>query len=422
MELKKGYERKINKNFTIYIAKDNKEELNEILDFNVKIHGPPVKEYLSRILLKHPRIEELLFLYIRDNFSNDIVSGIALFPLDWHFDDLLIPVCEMGFVGTLPEYRGKKLMAHLFETYEKAMRERGIILSVIRGIPYFYRKYNYEFALPLDNRIYLSPTQVPTEDVSDLTIRRANEGDIELISRLYHDYYDDFFIRNKLSTEEFKFRYFNEDYNDFKLVTYMIEKNGEAETYFSFGMSHDNLAYSLIVPRLTVKHMIKILQFIKEIDNSNNSEMLYLHLREDIDFGKFVMSLGGNPYQDYGWQVKIPNLKPFFQSIKTILEHRIKKSIYKGLTKSVRISNYQETIELFFKNGEISEIKTEKGYPAERSCDLQVPGPMIYKLLLADKNFDEINHIVKDAMVKLPSKQLVNILFPKKTSYPDTYY
>ncbi len=64
----------------------------------------------------------------------------------------------------------------------------------------------------------------------------------------------------------------------------------------------------------------------------------------------------------------------------------------------------------------------EKGYPKELCCDLKLPGSFLFKLILGDRSFKEIKHIMKDSKVKHESRELIDVLFPKEISYPDTYY
>jgi len=187
-------------------------------------------------------------------------------------------------------------------------------------------------------------------------------------------------------------------------------------------MSHDNLAYTINGPHLTYQQMIKILQFVKTIHENKKNSDIQLHARQDLEFGKFVLNLGGKPLSRYGWQLKIPNLELFFKSIKSIIEERIKNSIYKDFSGSVIISNYRNTIELNFVNGIITEIKLMKGYIDPEEYDVSIPGPLLFKLLLSDKSMEEINYIIDDAIVKPSSKLLIDVIFPKMTSYPDTYY
>lgn len=423
MGLTKGYKRKVNQQFSIQIAENNKkEEFQQILELNVKVHGESVREYLKHIFLNHPRNKDLLFLYIKDSNSNKIVSSISLLPLEWRIGSINIPVCEMGFVGTLEKYRGKELIVELNKLYERIMAENGYIISVIRGIPNYYRKLGYEFAIPLDHRMFLSPSKIPLDGLEFLKIRKANLNDIDLIANKYNQYYEDFFISNLFDKDCYISKFFNDNYSEFKASTYLIETGGKTIAYFTFGKSYDNLGYDIKTSHINRECGIKILQFTKEITSIENPDKINLAVREDTDLAELIGELGGTTYYTYGWQVKIPNLKLYLEKIKPILENRIYNSNFQGLTQDLRVSNYKTTIILSFNNGQISTIKMEKGYPKEGSCDLQIPGSILFKLILGDRSFEEINHIIKDAMIKRESSEIIDVLFPKENSFPDTYY
>ena len=423
MGLEKGYQRNINQKFSIHIAGNNKkEEFQEILELNVNVHGGSVGDYIKHIFLNHPRKEEVLFLYIRDSNSNKIVSCISLMPLEWRFGSITIPVCEMGFVGTLEKYRGKELIVELNRLYESIMAEKGYIISVIRGIPYYYRKLGYEFAIPLDHRMFLSPSKIPLDDLGFLKIRKANLEDIDFIVKKYNQYYGDFFISNKFDKDCYISKFFNDKYNDFKASTYIIEKGGKSIVYFTFGKSYDDKGYDIKTPNINRECGIIILQFTKEIAHIETPDQVDLAVREDTDLAELIDELGGTTYDTYGWQVKVPNLKLYLETIKPVLEDRIHNSNFQGVTQDIRISNYKIVLILSFNNGQISSIKMEKGYPKEESCDLQIPGALLFKLILGDRSFEEINYIIKDAKIKHESREIINVLFPKENSYPDTYY
>ena len=425
MKIVQGYSQKIDDEFTLRVAtggRGNMEVLSRILELNITVHGEPNKEYIEAIFLEHPRREEVLWLYIEANDTGKIVSGLTLLPLEWNIEDLTIPICEMGFVGTLEPYRGRGFIVKLNEIFEKAMAERKYVFSVIRGIPYYYRRFGYEYVFPLDDRITLSSNKIPDKDYGNLKIRRANHQDLKLIQTLYDNFHKQFYIVNKFDKECFVYRFFKEEFNDNRLSTYIIEDIGQTVAYFSIGMSYDNIAYTINVPRLTYQQMIKILQFIKNIHENKNNSDIQLHVRQDSEFGIFIFNLGGIPLYRYGWQLKIPNLELFFKSIKSIIEQRIKNSIYKDFSRNIIISNYQDNIELNFINGIITEITLIKDYPDPEKCDLRIPGSLLFKLLLSDKSMEEINYIIDDAIVKPSSKLLIDEMFPKKSSYPNTYY
>ncbi len=325
----------------------------------------------------------------------------------------------MGFVGTLKEYRGKGLIDKMNEFYERVMMERGYLLSCLRGIPYYYRRFGYEFVLSLDERFSLSPNQIPSMELSHIDIRKASRKDICYIENQYNSNSNNFLISNSFDTESFYFKFMNESFDDNKLSAYIIEENGKPEGYFLIGMSFDNEVYTIITPQLSPPQMIKLLQHLNEYPKKEKD--LILNVAEFSGFGKFLFSIG-KLQSNYGWQIKIPNLKRFFESIKVVLENRVEKSKYNDLSKTVIISDYKQSIELIFVKGKIEAIKIESGYPDAEKCDVRIPGAMLLKLLLGDRTVDEINYIVKDARINPSSKKLIEILFPKVNSIPDTYY
>jgi hypothetical protein len=425
MNIVQGYSEKIDDQFTLRVAtggKGNKEICFRILELNVTVHGEHAKEYIEGLFFEHPRRKEVLWFYIEENNTEKIVSGLTLLPLVWKIEDLELPICEMGFVGTLEPYRGRGFIIKLNTLFEKAMAERNYVFSAIRGIPYYYRRLGYEFVFPLDDRISLSRGKIPNDDLSSLAIRKANRQDIEFIHRLYDDFHKQFYVINKFHEESFIYRFFKDRFNDNRLTTHIIEENNQSSAYFSIGMSYDNKAYTINTPRLNYQQIIKILQFVKDIHKNMDNLEIEFHVRHDSEFGKFLFQIGGVPVHRYGWQINIPNLKLFFRSIKPIIERRIKNSIYQDLSRILTISNYRDNIELKFENGKITEIKLFKGYSDEEECDLRVPGSLLFKILLSDKSIDEINYIIDDAIVKSSSKLLIEIMFPKRISYPDTYY
>ncbi|MFX1433199.1 MAG: hypothetical protein ACFFBT_07385, partial [Promethearchaeota archaeon] len=151
-------------------------------------------------------------------------------------------------------------------------------------------------------------------------------------------------------------------------------------------------------------------------------DQIVFQVNSNTKFSQYIFSIGGKKSLGYGWQIRIPNIKKFLHAISLVLEQRIERSSYKGLTQDVVISNYKEIFTLIFKNGKIEAIKVKKGYPIPGSCDVQIPNSFLIKLLLSDRSFEEIKYIVRDSMLRSGSEELIKILFPKKLSIPDTYY
>lgn len=418
--IEKGFFTKLDEQFSLQISTDSNEEFIKILELNVAVHGEEIKEYIERIYKEHPKKKDILWFYIKDNSTGQIISLLTLMPLEWQFEGHLLPVCEMGFVGTLKEYREKRLIGKLNEFYERVMMERGYLLSCLRGIPYYYRRFGYEFVLSLDERFSFSPNQIPSMELSHIDIRKAMRKDIDYIKNRYNSNSNNFLISNSFNTESFYFKFMNDTFDDSKLSAYIIEENGKPKGYFLIGKSFDNEVYTIVTSQLSPPQMIKLLQHINEYPKKEKE--LILNVAEFSGFGKYILSIGGKLLSNYGWQIKIPDLKRFFESIKVVLENRVEKSKFNDLSKTVIISDYKQSIELIFVKGKIEAIKIKSGYPDAEKCDVRIPEAMLLKLLLGDRTIDEINYIVKDARINPLSKNLIEILFPKVNSIPDTYY
>jgi len=422
MEFRKGYSAKVDDWFSIHIAEDTEEEIEAIITLNREVHqDETLVTYIRQIFLDYPRKSETLWLYIKDNKENKLVSSICLVPLEWQIEDIILPVCEMEFVGTLEQYRGKGFIKILNELYENIMDQNGYILSVITGIPYFYRTLGYEYISSLDDRITIPASKIPNKKYENINIRKANSNDISFIESKYTQFHSNFYIFNRFDPECFKFKYLREQFNSEVRSTYIFEDAGVPINYFSFGMSYDKQNFEIYSPDLSKREIITLLQFVKIMGNYNENDIVTLSISEHSLLYGYIKSLGGTPISTYGWQVKIPNLVKFFYLIKKIIENRVKHSEFKGLTKTVNISNYHDTIKLDFNSGKIEKIEFEKGYPNLEITDLSIPNAILFKLLLGDRNVDEISFIIKDAIVNILSKSLIETMFPKKESWFGSY-
>ena len=421
MKIQKGYSKKIGDTLLLRVANDKIEELQRLLPFNITVHQEEsLKRYISCLYLEHPKKDAIFWIYIEENDTKKIVSSITLMPLEWTFNGILIPICEMGLVGTLPNYRNRGLIGVMNELYEEIMRQEGYFLSAIRGIPYYYRRFGYDFVLNLDERILLNKSQLPSRKIEKIEFQKATKQDLSFIESIYNKEQEQSFISNRFNSNNFMCKFMNDEFDDNFLSTFLINIKGSQTSFFSIGMSYDNTAVSLIVPKVNEESMIKILQFVKTINQ--DSDQIVFHVNSDSKFGQFICSIRGKKDIGYGWQIKIPDIKEFLHAISPVLEQRIEKSSYNGLSQDIVISDYRESFTLSFKNGKIESIEVNKGYPLPEICHVKIPGSALIKLLLSDKTFEEIKYIFKDSILKPGSEGLIKTLFPKKISMPDTYY
>ncbi|MCI0546213.1 MAG: GNAT family N-acetyltransferase [Candidatus Rokubacteria bacterium] len=97
---------------------------------------------------RHPTHETADTVLVEDRRRRRIVSSLMLVSQTWAFGGIPIEVGQPELVGTDPEYRGRGLVRAAMETLHGWSAARGQLLLAINGIPWFYRQFGYEMALP----------------------------------------------------------------------------------------------------------------------------------------------------------------------------------------------------------------------------------------------------------------------------------
>lgn len=93
-------------------------------------------------------------------------------------------VAELGCVATLQEYQHQGLQRRLMAEYHERVSEQEYDLCAIEGIPYFYRQFGYEYALPLDEQIRIRLDEI-LKYASAHAIRPFACGDISGAIQLF---------------------------------------------------------------------------------------------------------------------------------------------------------------------------------------------------------------------------------------------
>ena len=164
-------------------------DVERLATFNALVHKDEHVGTLSRsLLLRHPDTRNEHWLYVEEKSSGKIVSSIALIPWRIRYEQVRLKAGEMGIVGTLEEYRHKGLVRELNRVFSGVLSTLDFDLSHIQGIPYFYRQFGYEYAIPLERTIRLDLDLVADQDdeKDGYRIRAAGTGDLSFIEKCWN--------------------------------------------------------------------------------------------------------------------------------------------------------------------------------------------------------------------------------------------
>jgi predicted N-acetyltransferase YhbS len=192
-----------------------------------EVFGPDesVDVLAKRLIDHHPE------MMLEDHFvikhKNRIVACLNLIPEKWCIGEIPLKVAEMGCVGTLPEFRHRGLIRMLVKEFHKRVATHGYDLSVIEGIPYFYRQFGYEYAIPLDEEITIRLDQIPDYELKQV-IRPFTERDIPKAMQLLKQAQQKFYVHSVRDKQIWKMQHeTGMASSPNKFEGYAVEEKGE---------------------------------------------------------------------------------------------------------------------------------------------------------------------------------------------------
>jgi len=124
------------------------QERAAIMEHIRLVHGPGDIDLLERWYGTMPGFDPA-DCFVIDGENGEIAGHLMLIPRTLQFGDSLLPAAEIGVVGTLDTYRGRGYARALMDHALEHMTQRGDAVSIIFGIPNFYEKWGYEYAVGL---------------------------------------------------------------------------------------------------------------------------------------------------------------------------------------------------------------------------------------------------------------------------------
>jgi predicted N-acetyltransferase YhbS len=112
-----------------------------------------------------------------------VVSTVGLLPMQVRVGDVVIPAGQPEFIATESDFRRQGLVRRLLDLVHGWSAERGDLVQIIAGIPFFYRQFGYSYGLrrPVE---WLVRPETDLAAVGGWGIRAATPSDIAEICLL----------------------------------------------------------------------------------------------------------------------------------------------------------------------------------------------------------------------------------------------
>jgi predicted N-acetyltransferase YhbS len=401
---------------------ENQDDIEQVVKLDNVIHNEMVGHLCRQLFTNHPNVQPSDLIFVEDENTGEAISTLCLIPWEWKYEDVTIKVGEMGIVATQEQYRRRGLIRKQAEYHRKLLNDGKYDISIIQGIPYFYRQFGYEYAIPLERHCNIEFHQIPQpneNEKSRWTFRLANPDDLAEIERLYEESVKSLAIHSVRNKAIWQYLTENSPRTCTALEMWIIEDVNKKIAGYFFIQLYPFSSNALTVgevSKLTYDMSLAVLQHLKEIAIQREKPYIRLNLPANCELVKVAVHHGAVDLGGYAWQIFIPNMARFLRKIAPVLERRLVDSAFAGLTDVVRIAFYKEKLAIHFENGKIKNIE-ELGFSSDWWEPIQIPPRCAIPLFFGYRNREESKDFWKDMGAQPKYAYLLDVLFPKMGSF-----
>ena len=383
---------------------------------------------------KHPRFKPQDFTIVEDPASGKIISSLNLIDQTWSYAGIPFEVGRPELVGTDPQYRGRGLVRHQFEVAHAWSRERGQLVQVITGIPYYYRLFGYEMAVNLGGGRIIYKTHLETlkEDESEpCSIRPALEADIPHLQACYALMCARGPLACLRTPADWRHELRDKSPENVNRVEFFVIEDNQGSPIGMLGIPPllwDG-RLSAVIYELTPGHSYlevtpALIRFLfahgagmHGEDGSPFKDMAGLALGESHPAYSVLRELNAPNYPPYAYYVRVPDLPAFLRHIAPALEGRLAESACAGHSKTLEISFYRGGLRIVLEKGRIQAVEDLQSSPDQwDQVDACFPALTFLQLVFQHRGIEELRRSYPDVWVKNETRVLLNALFPRQPS------
>lgn len=382
---------------------------------------------------RHPFFQPSDFLVVEDTARSRIASSMCLISQVWTYSGVPFKVGQPELVSTDPDYRRKGLVRRQFEVAHRWSAERGELAQTITGIPWYYRQFGYEMAIPMfGGRAGYTPHVPPLKQgaTEPYNIRPATEADLPFLSKML---------------EQMSRRYQVTAVKDERQLRYEMQGRGEstpvrkalcvietpgaepvgmlAHDYKISGTHISAHAYE-IEPGVSWAAVTPAVVRYMAAKGREHAQ------QQQGEWNTYVLGLGSEhpAYQalpdrlprvlkPHAWYARVPDIQAFVRHVGAAIEQRMPGSVVEGHTGEVRLNFYRDGLLLGFESGKLARVETWRSERTEEG-DAGFPDLTFLQLLFGFRSLEDLEHAFPDCWARGDEvRALLNTIFPKRPSW-----
>jgi N-acetylglutamate synthase-like GNAT family acetyltransferase len=257
--------------------------------------------------------------------------------------DTTLTVGQVELVATHTDYEHRGYIRALMQWCHERSRVRGHVVQVMIGIPYFYRRFGYVYAIPMHP--YAALDEVPPSD-PEVSVRIATESDIPEMAALQERSQSHFDVSMPHGDETWR---------------WLVARDGTEQIVAT--RHHEIVACARTIPFDSDEPML-----VAEISSGDPravATMLATALGPDgqretaVELRPGVPGLAellGAPQRADWYYVRIPDIPNLFAALRPELERRLQRSDFATADQLVEISFWESQLSFPIANARVGPI------------------------------------------------------------------
>ncbi len=409
--------------------------------FNGQIHGGEYADHFDPMVAAwtrdfcsntHPTCGPSNVTLVEEPQTHKIVSSMCLIPQTWTYAGVPFGAGRMEAVGTAPEYRRRGLVRAQFEVLHARSAALGHLVQGITGIPWYYRQFDYEYAMDLGGGRMVPFPNIPAlkeNETEQYRLRDWTAEDISFINTLY----DRERARALVSCPrpDWLWQHLRSGYSEqsFENCPFQIIEtlDGRSVGYLAPSREMGNYMYAInevaviagqslraVMP--SALRRLKVLAEAQAAAQKKNVGILYFQLGREHPLYTAIPDLFGKVRPPYGWYIRVADMPGFLRHIAPALEARLAQSVVAGYGGELKISTYDDGMRLVFEAGKLAAIE-EWCAGAEEWGDAAFPGLSLVQLVFGYRSLSELRIFYPDCITPDAMAVMLDVLFPKQPSW-----
>lgn len=418
----------------------NPADADALADFNMRIHAgadpQPVQARLgawTRDLVgqPHPTVSPADTLVVVEAGTGRIVSTTCLINQTWSYAGVPFKVGRPELVGTLPEFRNRGLVRKQFEVVHDWCVERGQLVQVITGIPWYYRQFGYEMTVNLGGTRIGFGHHVPTlaeGETEPFTLRPATVDDLAFIAEVdaFGHQRDLLYCQRDETTWRYELEGRDEQSMSRRCFAIIVAADGERVGYIAHPpyTMHNGQGLAAFELKPGVSWLAVTPSVVRYLWATGQRQAA----AEGGTCGAWALALGERhpayrvlqgrlpvEWPPYAWYMRVPDLPAFLNLIAPALEQRLAASIACNHTGAFKVNFYRSGLQFRFERGAV-RVEPWQPTPDDRGI-AGFPDLTFLHVLFGHRTIDEIKQLRADCWVDDDGVRVIlETVFPKQTS------